>query len=718
VAIAYLALAWLLTEVAGTLFPGFGVPDWAFRFVVIALALGFIPALVFSWAYEITPEGLKREKDVVRDTSITHQTAKRLDLITISLIVVALVFIAVDRLWLAPRQNHAAEIVMEAVPDSSQSTEPESLLQLDSIAVLPFANRSANPDDVFFVDGIHDDLLTYVSQIGSLRVISRTSVIKYRDSIQSIPEIAGELGVTAVLEGGVQRAGEQVRINVQLIDARTDDHIWSQIYDRKLTAANIFAIQSEIAESIAEALRANLTNEAQQRLESVPTENLAALEAYFLGRQSMVTRTVADLARAAEHFEKAVSLDPDFALAYVGQADTYLLQASYASSPWNEMLSKSQKASERAIQLDPFLGEAYASLAKKKNWSNDDAGAEVAFRKAIQLSPNYAPSYQWYGEMLGRMSERIDEALDLVRKAVDLDPKSAIIINDYAEVLENAGRIEEALSSYKYAIELEPKFAHGHVRIGLVESRVNGRFDEAVRAFKKAHAIDPESTLVAAEISRAYLNLGDARQAEQWLNRLRQLTGENDWYVVTATAELLLFRNEIAQAMEFVRQRLTWEPDDVWALMRFGHNEIRMGRAEEMLPRYRRAYPELFADEPVINGTNLHPAVELALVLKETGSLENAERMLELSLTKLADLPALGRWRRGPLEARMLASHGHTEQALAALRRAIDMGWRLDWWYYLEHDPAFRLFHGDAVFQAMKSEIVTDMAGQLTRDRQ
>ena len=291
VAIAYLALAWLVTEVAGTLFPAFGIPDWGIRFLVIVFALGFVPALIISWAYEITPEGLKREQEVVRDASISHLTAKRLDWITIGLMVAVLAFIVADRFWMSPRHPEQSAVPVEVVTDHEPTSEPEateSQYPPNSIAVLPFANRSANPDDAYFVDGIHDDLLTHISKIGAIKTISRTSVMQYRGSSKPIPEIAAELGVATVLEGGVQRAGDQIRINVQLIDASTDEHLWAEIYDRQLLATNIFAIQSEIAEAHSGGtLQTTLSPREQQRNRLVPTESFAAYEAYLVGKQRL-----------------------------------------------------------------------------------------------------------------------------------------------------------------------------------------------------------------------------------------------------------------------------------------------------------------------------------------------------------------------------------------------------------------------------------------------
>jgi len=716
-AIAYLALAWLLIEVAGTLFPAFGIPAWAFRFVVIVLTLGFVPTLVVSWTYEITLEGLKREKEVVRDESTARLTAKRLDWLTISLIVVALVFIVADRLWLNPKLTNQPASSTLVTADVTQESKSGSQYPPNSIAVLPFANRSANPDDRFFVDGIHDDLLTYISQIGSIKTISRTSVMQYRDTIKPIRQIASELEVGAVLEGGVQRAGDQVRINVQLIDARTDDHLWSQIFDRQLTATNIFGIQSEIAEEIARALRATLTPEAQERIDSVPTESLVALEAYFIGRQSMETRTSSDLAMAVEHFEEAITHDPDFALAYVGLADTYLLQTAYSDLPWHEMRTKSQAAADRAIRLDPRLGEAYASLAKRKSWEDDKEGAEVAFKRALELNPNYAPAYQWYGEMLGGLTGRIAEALELSRKAVALDPKSAIIVNDYAEVLENAGNFGEALSHYEKAVEINPGFAHGYVRIGDLKAMAFGRLDEAVLALGKGFAINPRAWSYSHKLGITYLNLGDLQKAEIWGNRVLELAPEN--VVPSLFFKLHLYRGEESQALGYIRKHLERRPLNGWVsgwgLMILGNMEAKKGNAAETRALYEKIHPELFDDDPRINRHNELQAVALANVLLKTGEQDMADRLLDRSLASTTTRSRMGGSGFGILDARIHALRGDVGQALAALRQAFDLGWREDWWYFLEQDPVLQSLRNEPAFQAMRLEIQTDMAGQLAR---
>ncbi len=261
VAIAYLALAWLLIEIADTLFPVFDAPEWYLRLLVILLAMGFLPSLVFSWAYEITPQGLKREKEVDRSESIVHITAKRLDWVTIILVSFALAIVAIDRLWLDALSPADLTTTHETSGASADVTGTHPVYPSNTIAVLPFANRSARSEDVYFVEGIHHDLLNKIAQIDSITSISRTSVMQYKDATTSVRDIARELRVATILEGSVQRAGDKVRINVELIDASSDEYFWSRSYDRQLTAANIFAIQSEIAGEVAAALRTTLSPE-------------------------------------------------------------------------------------------------------------------------------------------------------------------------------------------------------------------------------------------------------------------------------------------------------------------------------------------------------------------------------------------------------------------------------------------------------------------------
>ena len=291
----------------------------------------------------------------------------------------------------------------KAVADLPPPTTPPNER---SIAVLPFENRSRQVDDAFFVDGIHDDILTQLTKIGAMKVIARTSVEQFRDTKLTTKEIGEKLGVTRVLEGGVQRAGKRVRVTVQLIETATDAHLWAESYDRELTAANIFAIQSEVAAAIAAALKTTLTPAERVSVNAIGTQSLDAWEAYQLGKQRMAKRTSAGLAEAETFFQRAINLDPKFALAYVGLADTLSLQVLYSGVPLGVGLARAERAVGTALELDPNLAEAMASSAHIAAARGQYDRAEPMFRRAIALNPNYATAYQWYASMLADTGPR------------------------------------------------------------------------------------------------------------------------------------------------------------------------------------------------------------------------------------------------------------------------------------------------------------------------
>jgi TolB-like protein len=351
VATAYVVAAWLLIQVVETIFPAFGFGDTAVRWVVIALAIGFLPALVLSWVFEITPDGWKKETEVLREPSITRGTGKRLDRAIILLLALALGYFAFDKFILDPvRDERVAQAARSEAAEAGPGTAgPRG----PSIAVLPFVNRSGSAENAWFTDGMHDELLTRLARISALRVISRTSVLRYRDSTQPIPEIATELGVATVLEGGVQRVGNQVRVNVQLIDGRTDEHLWAELYDRQLSAETLFEIQSEITRAIAAQLSTELSAEEDRALGERPTGNLAAYEAYLRGLADLEVYTLSSKESAVERFTTAVELDPAFAGAWAGLCEAQL--GRYRTTKDREAFDAAEAACREALGLDDRL---------------------------------------------------------------------------------------------------------------------------------------------------------------------------------------------------------------------------------------------------------------------------------------------------------------------------------------------------------------------------
>ncbi len=726
VVIAYLALAWLLIEVASVLFPSFDIPDWAFRFLVIVIAFGFIPTLVFSWAFEITPEGVKREKDVVREASITHETARRLDVITIGVVVVALSFIAIDLLWLSagtsPQATIPATISMADPQQVGSGLKVSGDLE-PSIAVLPFANRSANSDDAFFVDGIHDDLLSHISKISAIKTISRTSVMRYRESTQSIPEIAAELGVATVLEGGIQRAGDVVRINVQLIDASTDSHVWSEIYDRQLTAENIFAIQSEIARAIAISLKTTLTPPEQERMQTVPTKNLAAYEAYLLGKQKLAQLGTASLADAVDYFRKALDLDAHFAPAWVGLADAYIAQAYTAGMANEEMYAPAEAALQTALELNVELGEAHASLGHLNYRQNNLKEAGRNFDQALQLTPNYAELHRWYSLLLAELG-RWEESINWRASAVELDPMSAELRRSYATALRQEGRIEEALEQLEIALEIDPDFVGALDAIATIQWQIYGHLDTAAQGYHQLIAQNPNHSSNFVWLAQLYLDLGDPDRARKLLDRADELSPD---FGVTAWGRLLMRLYDekvddvtINNAKAFLSDSFGADWHIQFCLSQFRNQEMANNNLVEARQVYSQRFPELLdRAEPTIDLSNYRAAIDLALIMQKLADEERAALLLERSSAFIQKQPRLGWWGGYWIyDVQILALQGKTVEALAALRRAADEGWRSLWWYYLHYEPNLDSLREEPEFQVVVDEIKENMARQMAHVRE
>jgi len=522
---------------ADILLENIGAPTWVLQTIFVLLGVGFFITLFFAWAFEMTPEGVKREKDVDRSESITSVTSQKLNSVIIGVLVVALAYFAIDKFILTPDQaqpgsDHFSQTTTGQSANSSEKSaltpieanaEAEPVITRQSIAVLPFANRSRQEDDEFFVEGMHDDLLTNLARISSLKVISRTSVLRYKDTELPIPEIAKALRVATIMEGAVQRSGDTVRINVQLIDAQTDEHLWAEIYDRELTAENLFAIQSEISQAIADALQATLSPDEKTRINTAPTNNLQAHDAFLRGRQLMATRNSDSLQQAIEAFQKAVDLDPEFALAWVGLGDSYMLLVTYGTLTQEESIPLRQDAIQRALNLDDELGEAYASQATLHDFYQRYDQAETAYLKAIELSPNYASGWMWYSGFLGDYPLRIQEAVDAARKAADLDPTSSIVGLALGEKYQNQGLYSLAERQYQKVMELEPDFAQAYRYLADLYQYAMGDFAKALTFYKKAHELDPGNVRQQGNIANIYLNIGDIPNAEKIRERMAEV---------------------------------------------------------------------------------------------------------------------------------------------------------------------------------------------------
>ena len=701
VGIAYVIIAWLVAQILQLVFESFGTPEWVMKTVLVLMAAGMPFVLFFAWAFELTPEGLKREHEVDRSQSITNKTSRKLDFFIISVLAVAMVYLGVDKLFLTQELSTALPV--------AESTSTEIADTRKSIAVIPFANRSDKKEDVFFVDGIHDDVLTQLARIRSLKVISRTSMMQYRDTTKNMPQIGEELGVRNILEGGVQRAGDRVRINVQLIDAQADEHLWAETYERELTAENIFSIQSEIATAIAKALAATLSPDEQQRLSSVPTQNLEALESYFHGKRLSISRLSNELIEAVDYFERAVDLDPEFALAYVGLADAWVLRdINDGQVPSAEAQANAKAAIDNALRLDPGLGEAYASLGLLRWAQNNYEDALESLVRATNLNPNYAPAIQWQSGVLGVLG-RATEALPLAEKALELDPLAPIIHFALGQLFATLGRVDEALAACRRSVEINPEFVRGMQCLGDLYAQVLNRRDEGLKWFEKAAKADPKQPYNPAAIAFIFLDLGDQERAAIYVQKAAVLNNDFPGVIYYLNQD-----NEPA-LLEVASKSLTQYPSSL-VLHVLGERDVNAGDPAAAVARYKQYYPKLFDDEPRVDGNNFSPAVDIFPFLVAAGDQECADLLLEKSLAFLATQ------KRSSLylgffwnDAKALLYLGRRADAMTVIQETMDAGTVSAWRNFFDYDPVTEPLRDDLEFIALRKRLESDMAQQLAR---
>jgi eukaryotic-like serine/threonine-protein kinase len=440
------------------------------------------------------------------------------------------------------------ERLVAKVAGTAENNSPAQMIETKSIAVLPFENLSSEPDNAYFADGIQEEILTRLAKIADLKVISRTSTQRFKSAPKNLLEIAKQLGVAHILEGTVQKMSDQVRVNVQLINAQNDSHLWADKYDRKLT--DIFAVESEIAGKIADSLKVKLSGAEQKALQAYPTESSEAHQLYLRGRYVMEKRTPADLNRAAEYFNQAIALDPNYAAAYAGLADCYVLLPQWKLGPVAEYLSKARAAANKALQIDSNLADAHASLGMVAFGEKLDLReAKREFERAIQLNPNYALAHYCLAYSVLLALGNHDQAIKELKRAIELDPVSSVINTNlgYAYIL--ARLYPEAIGQLRKTIELNPDFAYAHAILGEA-LELSGQLDDAFMEYEKSYNAGHDFRGLMM-MARVHGLKGDRAKALQLFEQAKQLNSPDIWAFGCAMVYLGLGdRNEALNWLE------------------------------------------------------------------------------------------------------------------------------------------------------------------------
>ena len=501
VAVAYAVVGWLIAQVATQIFPFLEIPNWVVRLVIVLIAIGFPIALVIAWAFEATPQGIKRTE--VADAMPAKATKHTWIYVVVIGVAISITLFLLGRYTATTKQRG------------------EPIATQKSIAVLPFANLSRDPDNAYFAAGIQDEIITRLSKITDLNVISCTSTQRFKSSPDDIPAIAAQLGVANILEGSVQRTADAVRVNVQLIRGATDTHLWADTFDRKLT--DIFAVESEISKTIAATLQAKLTGSEQNAIAARPTENTEAYQLYLKGRFFWNKRTGQNLNKAADYFNQAIAADRKYALAYVGLADAYVLMPLYGAGAPQDCYPKAKAAAKKALELDDASAEAHTSLAQVYCYYDLDYPQAIReFQRAIELNPNYATAHQWYGSSGLAALGQFDDAVAEVKRAIALDPLSLVINTDLGNTYYRARRYDEAVEQMRKTLEMDPAFYYAHWNLGSALA-AKGALKPAIEEYEKARALNDDPSMLGL-LANAYAKSGNKAEALKIRDQLESIS--------------------------------------------------------------------------------------------------------------------------------------------------------------------------------------------------
>jgi len=536
----YLVGAWLITQVAGTVLPMFGAPDWFARSVVILLAIGFVPAMIFAWIFELTPDGLKRDGDAVPDAAYAPAKAKRMERMIIFMLIVALGYFAVDKFVLKASGGPAG---------SAESTALNGAIR--SVAVLPLQSSNSDADTEYLTDGLAESLIFRLSQLSGLNVSPTSTVFRYKGKAIDPLAIGKELGVGSVLHGRLTQRGENLVLSVELLDVATGKLLWGERYDRKLK--ELLVTQREMAALIAQNLKLELTETDQNRLSKAYTQSPEAYRLYLKGQFFLAKRSQAEMDLALGFFEQAVALDPDFALAHVAIADTLYTMTSYSYRAPLDIGPRMRAETETALTLDPTLAVAYSALGSyQAQYEFDWQESESTFKKALALNPDSADAKFDYALRILLPTGRLAEGIATMQSAIEQEPFNIPMQANLARAYLYAGRHPEAVTQARNAYAMDSSNTAARYWLAHVLAST-GNAEEAVQLADSFLSENPDSNLMRLLAAISHAKAGDDSKARDLLKQM-QKSAESQYVAPSWQAFILAQLGEQEAAMDMLEK--------------------------------------------------------------------------------------------------------------------------------------------------------------------
>ena len=617
VATAYAIAGWLIIQICATTFPFLSLPEWLITAVIIFVTIGFPLSLIFAWAFELTPDGLKKSQEVDITESVTHRTGKKLNGIIITVLSMAVIFLLVERVFFA-----------EAAFIENQSEFAD--FQTASIAVLPFVDMSAGQDQEYFSDGLSEELLNALAKVKDMKVAGRTSSFKFKGQNENLKLIGDELNVEHILEGSVRKSGNRIRITAQLIKAEDGFHLWSETFDRELTANNLFDIQEEISKEVLKELKVHLLDEEEKDIAESPTVDIEAYNFYLKGTQYEATRLESDLKLAIQQYQEAVRIDPTFAKAYARMAIAYELLSGYGALSNEDRLNLVRENVDQALFLDQNLPEAYAALGLMYQSNGELQKGIEALNKALELNPNYALAYSWLGNLYLFSDEQ--KTIKLFTRAYEIDPLNQVVSSNYVYTLMLQDRNDEAIEQYNELIKQEPKQLLYYYRVGVIKAYSQGKIREAFELYFDAKEIDPDASFTLANIGLLSIDIGMEGYFDQVYSEVVQKYPDSEpriflelWglYKERKYEDFSLFiQKEFESGL--LQEAIT-DPE-IFAI----YTSLKKVNKYELLDQIiSKIYPELTQNSIRITKNNHLKAIFWAKSLKERGQEEAFQKLID-----------------------------------------------------------------------------------------
>ncbi len=716
VGIAYVVGAWLLLQLTDVLSELLNLPETIGPIVVTIVAIG-LPIVIFAaWAFEMTPEGIKREENVDRKRSIAPRTGKKLNYAIMTMLVLAVIYLLFDKFYGIERTF--SEPVTPVLTEQASNVETKAN-EFQTIAVLPFVNMSEDSSNEYFSDGLTEELLNILAKIKELRVAGRTSSFAFKGQHDDLRSIGKKLNVATILEGSVRKDEKRnrVRITAQLINVDDGFHLWSETYDRELD--DIFAIQDEIARKVAQAMRITLLGEDEVRLEQLVSTEISAYDIYLRALQNLNKNSFESLNDAASQFQQAVTLDPTFTPAKLGLINTWSHMAKTGVITRQEALNRGMPFLEAIIREQPDNSNARIQLAIYRVYQDDFQAADEAFTAALNADPRNATGLQAFGRFLYNDGQ-VDRGLELIDAALAIEPYSVQVLWEHCQTngfLQNTDAAGHSCSRIK---EIDPESPLGWYGEALAYLNI-GDMARATKGFIDAVERDPGDFEMVSAVSDLWLDLGDVEQAEKWLQRA-DTAGTGQAFPLRSRLSLYKYREQHELAHKLVKQVLERKLEDrhgtsfnfrqIWAFESGLKGDYQAG-----LMVYRETFDWAFQaslEAPENVHVQTWEIIQIAALLKLAEPLsDRPEELLSIAAANADELhPVWGVWGPDLLRAAIATIRGQNGDALQLLNSTWDKKWRFGWRDTLLFDVVFSQLSGEPGYQDFLTRFETDMERQ------